>query len=114
MGMGLGDRERIGHVQFQVCFLGGESNYDSCPIACEIRTTGQNIRIRYLSAIDQFCYELSNDFLEPTEIVDCHGEFLEGSHKTMAGYGTKMGYEYDPGAKFGSRPSRSLPPDTGA
>ena len=91
MGMGLGDRERIGHVQFQVCFLGGESNYDSCPIACEIRTTGQNIRIRYLSAIDQFCYELSNDFLEPTEIVDCHGEFLEGSHKTMAGYGTKNG-----------------------
>lgn len=51
----------------------------------------KNIRIRYLSAIDQFCYELSNDFLEPTEIVDCHGEFLEGSHKTMAGYGTKMG-----------------------
>ena len=84
--MGLGDRERIGHVQFQVCFLGGESNYDSCPIACPIRTTGK----KYPHQIP-FCYELSNDFLEPTEIVDCHGEFLEGSHKTMAGYGTKMG-----------------------
>ena len=34
--MGLGDRDRIGHVQFQVSFLGGESNYDSCPIACPI------------------------------------------------------------------------------